>query len=175
MPEFKLPPALQFDTDDITKFGQQVATMLGLKPDDWRVMPDLSAFSHPVFGEFHFDETARLRHAGARIDLGAAIPPGKQRALTRGDQTLIVDALAALLVRPIDYDAEVAREREIAAARGSLFAAPNPNVLSQQQAMMHAMQATKLLRDTPPAPIAGQTLGTEGTRLSRLLASKPVG
>lgn len=101
--ELPTPACMQFDSDEVSDFGTQVVMLMEMKPQEWSVHPNYRMFRHPQLGVFQFDGDERLRHFGDYdYGPGSMYPPGKQRALTRGDQKAIVDSLRAMLLKPVE-------------------------------------------------------------------------
>lgn len=138
--EQRTPAPLQFDTDEISDFGQQVATLLQLQPDTWFVSPSLRDFAHDRLGGFTFDKHDKVTHCGQyNRPPGSMRDPGTQRALTHGDQKLIVDALRFVLTRPMSMETPTI-ETTVPKYSAPIF---GQGVLSQQMqrdSPLHAMQ-----------------------------------
>lgn len=99
------PKFLQLESKELTDFGQQVVTLMQMKPDSFTVMSSLREFYHPQLGSFAYDKSNHLHHRPSDNDrLGQLREPGRQRLLTRGDSWEIAAVLHWLLRRPMSLD-----------------------------------------------------------------------
>lgn len=114
------PAHLQFDETEPSEFGTQVAMLLALQPDAWRIHDSLRLFSHPELGLFEFDDNDRLQHMGTDVRTSPyeTSVAGKQRALTLGDHHAISEALRALLLSPVTIGQRVEGDATSAIYRG---------------------------------------------------------
>ena len=91
----KRPACMQFDSEEESDFGRQVANVISMDGKNLRVHFSLRFFTHPVLGSFEFDDNDQLQHFGNDdwMTAGQYAVPNHVRALTKGDQKLIVEAL----------------------------------------------------------------------------------